>query len=127
MFTTEITEVISNKQFKITSNIDKENSWFEWGVLEMLSGPNIHKKIEIASWDNSTKTITLALSLPYIPQVGDDLRMHTGCAKSRAVCTSKFNNMVNYRGEPDLPGTDQYFKIGAANSGESAPPGKGGK
>jgi uncharacterized phage protein (TIGR02218 family) len=126
MFTTKITEVINNKQFKISADIDKPNEWFEWGVIEMLGGKNYRKKLEIAKWDNATKTITLALALPYLPLVGDDLRMHTGCAKSREVCVNKFNNIINYRGEPDLPGTDQYFKIGGANTGSAPPSGKGG-
>lgn len=125
MFTLTITEVVSNKVFKVANTVDKPNDWFEWGVVEMLDGLNVKKKVEVMSWDNATKTITLALPLPYIPLVGQKLRMHTGCAKSRDVCVNKFNNMHNYRGEPDLPGTDQYFKIGGANVGGSAPAGGG--
>lgn len=125
--TSTITEVTDHKTFKIDNNVNKENSWFEWGVLEVLTGQNIKKKIEVKAWNNTTKQITLALPLPYVPQVGDKIRMHTGCAKSREVCVSKFNNIYNYRGEPDLPGTDQYFKVGGANSGSSVPDGGGGK
>ena len=127
MFVSQITAVTDHKTFVIDgTNIDKPDDWFTWGVLEMLSGNNLKKRIEIKSWDNATKTITLALPMPYLPEVGDDIRFHTGCAKSRAICVSKFNNILNFRGEPDLPGTDQYFKVGGANSGGS-PSSKGGK
>lgn len=119
MFTLEITEVISHKQFKVNLNVAKPDGWFDWGVLEVLNGPNIMKRLEVASYDAASKMVTLALPLPYIPVVGDSIRMHTGCAKSRSTCVSKFNNILNYRGEPDLPGTDQYFKVGGANVGGS--------
>jgi uncharacterized phage protein (TIGR02218 family) len=111
-----ISEVITQKQFKVPA-LDKPNKWFEWGVVEILSGLNLKKKVEVQSWDNETKIITLALPLPYIPVVGDRLRIQAGCDKSRKTCHEGFNNMVNYRGEPDLPGTDQFFKVGGANTG----------
>ncbi len=121
MITATITAVYSNGSFAV-SGADKPDNWFQWGVLEFLSGLNLHKKMEIRDWNNTTKVINTALKMPYLPIVGEKIRMHTGCAKSREVCKNQFDNILNYRGEPDVPGTDQYFKVGGANTGGSSPP-----
>lgn len=90
----------------------KPADWFTWGVVEFLSGKNIGRKVEVLSYTHPN--FTTALSLPYVPQSGDLLRVHTGCDKRRATCRDKFANIINMRGEPDLPGSGAYFKIGVA-------------
>lgn len=119
MYTTEVVTVTNNSEFTIETFVNKPDSWFEWGVLEFLSGDNLKTKMEIKSWDNITKKVTLVLPVSYIPVIGDSLRLHTGCAKSREICVDTFDNILNYRGEPDLPGTDKFFKVGGANSSAS--------
>ena len=37
---------------------------------------------------------------------GDLLRLHAGCDKSFATCKARFNNGLNFRGFPHLPGND---------------------
>jgi uncharacterized phage protein (TIGR02218 family) len=37
---------------------------------------------------------------------GDRLRLHAGCDKSFATCRSRFDNGLNFRGFPHLPGND---------------------
>jgi hypothetical protein len=32
-----------------------------------------------------------------------------GCDKTRATCVAKFSNILNFRGEPDVPGQDKYY------------------
>jgi hypothetical protein len=40
--------------------------------------------------------------------VGDTLEISQGCGKTRAACLA-FDNVVNFRGFPDVPGTDQVL------------------
>ncbi len=127
MFTSKLITVISNSVFTVESFINQPDDWFQWGVIEFLSGNNLKRKMEIKAWDNATKQITLVLPVAYTPLVNDALRFHTGCAKSRTVCVTKFDNILNYRGEPDLPGTDKFFKVGGANTSASTSIGGGGK
>ncbi len=90
----------------------KPVDWFTWGVVEFLTGKNIGRKVEVLSYTHPS--FTTALSLPYVPEAGDLIRVHTGCDKLRKTCRDKFANVINMRGEPDLPGSGAYFKIGVA-------------
>ncbi|RMA42141.1 hypothetical protein D9R08_11880 [Rhodophyticola porphyridii] len=37
---------------------------------------------------------------------GDMIRLEAGCDKRMETCRLKFNNLLNFRGFPDIPGDD---------------------
>ena len=41
---------------------------------------------------------------PFVPAVGDVLRIQPGCDKRKATCQTVFGNYLNFRGEPFIPG-----------------------
>jgi uncharacterized phage protein (TIGR02218 family) len=45
-------------------------------------------------------------------QAGDEYIATAGCDKSLATCRDRFNNVINFRGMPYLPGTDKILQIG---------------
>lgn len=52
--------------------------------------------------------------------VGDLIRLEAGCDKSAATCREKFNNFINFRGFPHIPGENwmgTYPKLGQPNTG----------
>lgn len=111
-FMGEITAVDDNKEFYIDS-IDAPDDWFKWGVLTFLSGSNQRRGVEVLSWNNTTKKMTIMLPALRPISIGDLIRVHAGCDKTRRITgCKKFNNILNFRGEPEVPGTDQYFKVG---------------
>ena len=55
---------------------------------------------------------TLQLPMPYPVAVGDTFAISAGCDKSKATCKNRFNNLVNMRAEPDLPGQDKIMQVG---------------
>lgn len=55
-------------------------------------------------------TVELYQPLVEAPQVGDTLTVTQGCAKTREACKS-FGQILNFRGFPDLVGTDDYVKF----------------
>jgi uncharacterized phage protein (TIGR02218 family) len=63
------------------------------------------------SYDNATKTLKTVLPIPFKSQVGDLIQIQVGCDKRRRTCTEKFNNILEFRGFPDVPGQGQYFKV----------------
>lgn len=79
--------------------------WYVGGVLSWLSGDNVGRNIEIKSW-NGSDTFELFLSAPYAMQVGDTFRIRPGCNKMRLTCIEKFDNIINMRAEPFIPGQD---------------------
>jgi uncharacterized phage protein (TIGR02218 family) len=54
--------------------------------------------------------VVLAQAMPYAIQVGNSFQIVAGCDKTHQTCISKFNNIINFRGEPFVPGTDAISK-----------------
>jgi uncharacterized phage protein (TIGR02218 family) len=61
-------------------------------------------------------TIETFYPLATLPQVGDLLTVEEGCDKLRPTCKIK-DQMVNFGGFPDGPGTDQFLKFPNPGSG----------
>lgn len=78
-------------------------NWFNDGVLTFTSGPMNGFSVEIKTWD--TVFLKTFLPMPYQPQPGDTFTIDPGCNKTTD-CFNKFNNIVNFRGEPFIPGSD---------------------
>lgn len=51
--------------------------------------------------------ITTFLDAPFPVQVGDKARVYPGCDKRSATCSARFANILNFRGEPFVPGQDE--------------------
>ena len=89
------------------------DDWFTGGVLVFESGANNGHVIEIRSWiapGSPASQLTIFLPLPFDAVIGDTLRLYPGCDKQQATCTAKFNNILNFRGEPYIPGQDQALQ-----------------
>jgi len=96
------------------------DDWFNLGVITFESGPNAPQSFEIKDWVQSSSQITLFVPLPEIPGVGNAFRIVPGCDKRRTTCRNKFalagttnyanGNVINFRGEPDLPGQDAVLQ-----------------
>lgn len=69
------------------------------------------RPVEIFDFAGGTDAGSLALwaDLAEAPQVGDTLTIAQGCEKTRAACLL-FDNVANFRGFPDVPGTDQVLR-----------------
>lgn len=112
MFLDTVATVPANSSTIVVSNLDNATEdFFEWGVLKFLSGKNVGFAIEILHYDNVTKTIQTALPIPFKSEVGDIVQIQVGCDKRRRTCIMKFNNILEFRGHPDVPGQGQYFKV----------------
>lgn len=86
--------------------------FYRYGLLHFETGQNKGRRIEVKSFDHSTNTITTFLPFMRPIAPGDKFSIWVGCGKSVDECFRKFNNIINFRGEPEVPGQDQYFKIG---------------
>jgi uncharacterized phage protein (TIGR02218 family) len=80
--------------------------WFNDGIITFTSGALECATAEIKNWDGTT--LTLFLSLPVLPAAGDTFIIEPGCNKG-SDCQAKFNNIVNKRAEPFIPGMDQLL------------------
>jgi hypothetical protein len=86
------------------------DDWFNGGAITWVRGSatdnNGGLTMEIRDWTNSSSTIKLFLPMGFTIESGDKLRLYPGCDKRLATCRDKFNNVVNFRGEPHIPGAD---------------------
>jgi uncharacterized phage protein (TIGR02218 family) len=101
-----VTHVTDRRTFRDTSRTEADE-WFNAGKVTWTSGLNNGREMEIRTHAAATDTFTLFLPMHEAIQVGDSYSMIPGCRKRLIEdCRDKFNNVVNFRGEPYVPGMD---------------------
>jgi hypothetical protein len=120
-----VATVTDNRTFTITVTESRAvDNWFKFGAVIWDTGDNSELGKEIKAWVNSTTEVTLFLTMPFSIQIGDKLGIYAGCDKTLSTCIAKFDNVINFRGEPYLPGPDALLTI-KSNSGKVVEGGKG--
>lgn len=108
-----ITQVTSRAKFKST-DLGGVAGYFTGGEVLFTSGGNHTLRMEIKEYIPGE--VTLALPMPNNITVGDTITIKAGCDKTAATCKAKFNNLINFRGFPDIPGLDAMLQTsGTAN------------
>jgi uncharacterized phage protein (TIGR02218 family) len=82
--------------------------WFAAGRLEVIAG-SAEGLAGVVKIDRATpegRRIELWDSLRAEVRPGDQVRLVAGCDRSGTTCTAKFNNFLNFRGFPHVPGED---------------------
>ncbi len=111
-----VTQVLDAQTLEDTALTDV-SGFFDFGVVTFTSGANQGKSMEVRRYinDASSPRFTLALPMPEPVQVGDGYSIVAGCDKKIATCKARFNNILNFRGEPHVPGMDRML------NGDSTP------
>jgi uncharacterized phage protein (TIGR02218 family) len=84
-----------------------DDGWFTAGKLTFTSGVNAGLSIAVKT-HRKADTVTLDLWQAMAQPVaeGDAFTVTAGCDKRFATCHDKFDNVVNFRGFPHIPGND---------------------
>lgn len=90
-------------------------STFVGGTITFNSGLNKGKTIEIIAFDAATNTITVMENFPYVIGTGDLFTITQGCDKRFDTC-KVYNNQINFRGEPHVPGQDSFLSYPDAHN-----------
>lgn len=105
----EVTAVTNLRQITVSFTGSYANDYFNKGTIVFTTGALAGTRpIEISDWA-STGNVTLWAELADLPEVGDELELRQGCDKTRDACKA-YSNIVNFRGFPDVPGTDQVLR-----------------
>jgi len=84
------------------------DGWFSAGKLTFTSGANdgLAVEVKIHRVDTGGVTISLWQTMPEPVAPGDAFVVTAGCDKRFATCRDRFDNIVNFRGFPHIPGND---------------------
>lgn len=98
--------------------------WFEKGRLDVLTGAaaGLSGAIKSDRLDGLSRTVVLWQRLGLAAAPGDLVRLTAGCDKSAGTCQQKFQNLLNFRGFPHIPGDDWMMAVpraGGLNDGGS--------
>ena len=84
-----------------------DDGWFTGGKLTFTSGANAGLAVEVKSHrKDAAVTFDLWQAMPQPIAAGDAFTVTAGCDKRFATCHDKFNNVINFRGFPHIPGND---------------------
>jgi uncharacterized phage protein (TIGR02218 family) len=92
--------------------------WFTRGLVAFTSGANAGRAQEVKRHTLADGIATIELWQPMASAVGaaDTFTVTAGCDKQFATCQAKFDNAVNFRGFPHMPGPD--YVLAVAKPGE---------
>jgi len=104
--TGQITKILDKKTFQDGNNA-QPNGYFDYGIalFERENGIIEHN---IKFYIDHTFELTLPAKIEL--KVGDNYYAIAGCDKSAKTCATKFQNIVNFRGEPHIPGMEKIYK-----------------
>lgn len=100
LFTVDVAS--SNQRFS-TIELNQADDHWNLGVIQWITGANAGLSMEIKDSDSSSKLLILAGQMPFSVVAGDTGKAWPGCDKSLSTCIARYNNAVNFRGEPYIP------------------------
>lgn len=111
-----VTSVVESRRIFVDTGLALGSGYeevFRYGKLTWVAsaGNNTGFSMEVKAFDSSTGTITLFQAMPYAIEIGDEFTVEFGCDKNVTTCKDRFDNVVNFRGEPFVPGIDRLLDI----------------
>ena len=85
----------------------RPTGFYTFGRLTFASGANAGAVNEVMLHDD--QTLRLFTPMPRPIAAGDMISVAAGCDKTPETCHAKFGNILNFRGEPHIPGNDKVF------------------
>lgn len=105
--TGEVATVADNRTLFCTGVV-ADDGYFDGGLLTWLTGANAGLSMEVKQWISGTPAAEIVLMLKMLLDIqpGDTFTIAPGCDKNVLTCKNKFSNVINFHGEPDVPGRD---------------------
>jgi hypothetical protein len=91
-------------------------STYVGGTVTFNTGPNTGKTIEVIDYNPANYEVTMFESFPYPISKSDKFTITQGCNKAFSTCKI-YNNGNNFRGEPHVPGQDEFLSYPDATNG----------
>ena len=94
----------NNAGSEIFISYNYATGFFAFGYVKWASGANAGTTQDVRTF--APGLVTLALPAPYPIQPGDAYTIVAGCDKQIGTCVSRYDNVLNFRGEAYIPGPD---------------------
>ncbi len=90
--------------------VDGTSGYYDDGTLVWTTGANANIECIVRSYTLSPATFSLYLRTPFDIAAGDTFYVFPGCDKRKVTCSTKFANVVNFRGFEFMPGSDKLIQ-----------------
>ena len=120
----QVTKVHNSTMFDALGLGGFAGAWFRSGKLVWTGGANINKRVELLDHIANADTVTLHLwqKMPAPVAVGDTFNVTAGCDKGFQTCKLKFENQLNFRGFPHIPGNNNALRVANSNGSHDGGP-----
>lgn len=112
-------EVVEDRKvFRFADMTEFDDRWFERGRVVVVSGAaeGLIGLVKNDRLSGEGRTVELWEALGASVAAGDMIRLEAGCDKRSETCRLKFDNLLNFRGFPHIPGDD--WLMGYPSEGE---------
>lgn len=103
-----VTAVASTRQFTASSRAEAA-TFFQDGTVTFTSGANLGYSRKVKTF--SAGVFELIAPFPFAIVVSDQFTVVAGCMRRLEDCRDKFDNVLNFGGEPHLVGLDSLTAI----------------
>lgn len=104
-----IGEVIAPDELILNAADGRDENYWQYGLIKILGGDNEGLIRDIKESDEDGR-IHLWEPFPFLPQAGEMYQMIAGCDKTLETCRDRYDNVVNFRGFPTVPGSMNVLK-----------------
>ncbi|WP_102224353.1 DUF2163 domain-containing protein [Acidimangrovimonas sediminis] len=103
-----VEEVEDRRIFRFADFTGFDDRWFERGRFKVLTGAaaGVVAMVKNDRLSAEGREVELWQTLATEIAAGDMVRIEAGCDKRAETCRLKFQNFLNFRGFPDIPGDD---------------------
>lgn len=101
--TGSVTAATSRREFADSARSEADG-WFDLGLLRWSSGANAGAGMEVRAY--RAGQFSLFLPMPREVAAGDTYSVARGCDRRFQTCRDTFDNVLNFQGEPHVPGLD---------------------
>jgi len=111
-FSRTVTAVADNRNFTFGAD-SHASGYFAAGRVIWTSGANagLSQEIKRNTPSGGAQGIELQMAAPFPVSIGDVATLEAGCDRRLATCRDRFNNVINFRGEPSVPGSEVLKRI----------------
>ena len=107
-----VVSLTGRNQIEIAGLSGFSSDWFMHGVAVWSAGQRLGVKDRITGQHrrDAADYVSFQRDISDWVAIGDTLTMHAGCDRRFSTCRSKFQNTLNFRGFPHIPGSDFVLK-----------------